>query len=133
MKLYTSYFANARALAKENVMMVGIALYPPRGYQGLSLREVAPTYSILKMTHSDEEYTRRYKAEILAPLDVAAFVEKVRQLSGGRDVALCCYEKPGEFCHRQLLAEHLRERGMEIEEFVPKEPLKELSLFDSEE
>ena len=129
MKLYTSYFANAKALEKANIMVIGIALYPPRWYSGPSIREVAPTYSILKMTHSDEEYTRRYKAEILAPMNITAFIDKVRQITCGRDAALCCYEKPEEFCHRQLLAEHLRAHGIEIEEFVPKEPVKQLDLF----
>lgn len=129
MKLYTSYFANAKALAKANVMVIGIALYPPRWYNGPSLKQVAPTYSILKMTSSDEEYTRRYKAEILAHLNIQDFLNQVMKLSNGRDVALCCYEKPGEFCHRQLLAEHLRNNGVQIEEFAPKEQLKELSLF----
>ena len=129
MKLYTSYFANAKALAKANIMVIGIALYPPRWYNGPSLKEVAPTYSILKMTHSDEEYTRRYRTEILARMNIQDFLNQVRQLSNGRDVALCCYEKPGEFCHRNLLAEHLRANGVEIEEFVPKEPTKQLDLF----
>jgi hypothetical protein len=131
MKLYTSYFANAKALAKANVMMIGIALYPPRWYQGPSLKEVAPTYSILKMTSSDEEYTRRYKAEILARMNITDFINQVQRLANGRDVALCCYEKPEEFCHRQLLAEHLRANGIQIEEFVAKEPVHELSLFDT--
>ena len=129
MKLYTSYFANAKALAKANVMVIGIALYPPRWYNGPSLKEVAPTYSILKMTSSDEEYTRRYKAEILCRMNIQAFLAQVQKLSNGRDVALCCYEKPEEFCHRHLLAEHLRANGVQIEEFVPKEPIKQLDLF----
>lgn len=129
MKLYTSYFANAKALEKANIMVIGIALYPPRWYSGPSIREVAPTYSILKMTNSDEEYTRRYKAEILAKLDIQRFLDQVRQITNGRNVALCCYEKPDEFCHRQLLAEHLRAHGIEIEEFVAKEPVKQLDLF----
>lgn len=110
-------------------MVIGIALYPPRWYNGPSIREVAPTYSILKMTNSDEEYTRRYKAEILAKLDIQKFLDQVRQITNGRNVALCCYEKPDEFCHRQLLAEHLRAHGIEIEEFVAKEPVKQLDLF----
>ena len=130
MKLYTSYFANAKALAKANIMVIGIALYPPRWYNGPSLKEVAPTYSILKMTNGDEEYTRRYKAEVLARLNIQNFLNQVMKLSNGRDVALCCYEKPDEFCHRQLLAEHLRNNGVQIEEFEPKETVQELSLFE---
>ena len=28
-------------------------------------------------------------------------------LGGDRDIILCCYEKPGEFCHRHVLANWL--------------------------
>ena len=31
-------------------------------------------------------------------------------------IALICYEKPSEFCHRHLVADWLKEYGIEVEE-----------------
>lgn len=126
MRIYTSYFSNARTLQVHNVMIIGIALYPPRWLRVISLRQVAPTYSILKQTSSDEEYTRRYKAEVLSKVDIKQFVSDIQNLSGGRDVALCCFEKPGEFCHRHLLAERMNEYGYDVQEY--EEPNKSTQL-----
>ena len=55
-------------------------------------------------------------------------------LSGGKDVALCCYEKPGDFCHRHILAKWITENtGIEITEFgvvEKKEPkYEQANLF----
>jgi len=36
-------------------------------------------------------------------------------LGGDRDIILCCYEKPGEFCHRHVLANWLADK-IEVKE-----------------
>lgn len=121
MKIYTSYFANVKALEKAGVVPIGIALYPPRWFRGISLKEVAPSYSIFKHTKSREEYISRYTSEILARTNVSEFIERIRQISNGRDVALLCFEKPGDFCHRRLLADYIKEQtGVDVEEYVAK-------------
>jgi uncharacterized protein (DUF488 family) len=33
------------------------------------------------------------------------------------NIALVCYEKPTDFCHRHLVADWLKEHGYECEEF----------------
>jgi len=43
MEIYTSYFGNFRALAKENVLMIGISRFPPRYFNGESIMELAPS------------------------------------------------------------------------------------------
>jgi hypothetical protein len=35
----------------------------------------------------------------------------------GKDIALVCYEKPEDFCHRHLVAEWLKKFGYCCEEF----------------
>ena len=35
-----------------------------------------------------------------------------------KDVALVCYEKPSDFCHRHLVADWLNKNGFECKEFV---------------
>lgn len=135
MKIYTSYFANGKKLNMAGLRMIGIALYPPKWFYGTTIRDVAPSYSILKETSSQEEYVNRFKNEILSKVDAKAFVEKLETISKGKDVALCCYEKPDDFCHRHLVAEWLTANlGIEVTEFgvVKKssEPqVEQLSLF----
>lgn len=136
MKIYTSYFGNAKALAKAGVMIVSVARWQPR-YLSVpaSMLDVAPTPWMMKEA-TREQYLESYQ-RILSQLNAENFIKRLETLSGGRDVALCCYEKPGEFCHRRLLADFLSlKTGIEIEEFGPKpEPpkppvSKTPSLFD---
>lgn len=128
MKIYTSYFAKVKEIEKRGIMPINIALYPPRFFFGKSIRYVAPSRSILKDTRSDEEYIRRYKAEILANLDVKRLVADLEALSGGKDVALLCYEKPGDLCHRHLLADYMNERGYDVRELEKED--HQFNLFE---
>lgn len=124
MKIYTSYFANSKKLQQAGITVIGIALYPPRWFYGISLKQVSPTKSILfAKDQTEEEYIRRYKSEVLVHQDMHQFLRAVEAVSNGKDVALCCYEKPDDFCHRHILAEWIKEKtGIEIKEFgyVPK-------------
>lgn len=119
MKIYTSYFGNSKKLQQAGIKVIGISLYPPRWFNGISLKQVAPTKSILFANgQTQEEYTRRYRSEVLSQQDMQQFLKTVEQASGGQDVALCCYEKPEDFCHRHILADWIKERlGIEISEF----------------
>lgn len=119
MKIYTSYFGNIKKLQQAGIKAIGIALYPPRWFYGISLKQVSPTKSILfAKDQTQEEYIRRYKSEVLALQDIKQFLKTVEMASGGQDVALCCYEKPGDFCHRHILAEWIKEKaGIEIKEY----------------
>ena len=119
MRIYTSYFGNSKKLQQAGIKVIGIALYPPRWFYGISLKQVSPTKSILfEKGQTQEEYIRRYKAEVLAPQDMGQFLKAVEAASGGQDVALCCYEKPGDFCHRHIVADWIKEKtGVEIKEY----------------
>lgn len=132
MKIYTSYFANSRAFGKEGVMAISIARYSPKWFNGPRYTEVSPTGYMLSGACTHEEYLRRYD-EILRRLDPKKVIADVENIAKGRDVALCCYEKPGDFCHRHLLSEWLRKNGYDVKEWQPeekKEQTQQLSLFD---
>lgn len=67
---------------------------------------------------AQDRYVELYNKEILGKLRVEEVVYEIERLSGGKDAALLCYEKPGDFCHRHLLADWLtRESGLVVEEF----------------
>lgn len=119
MRIYTSYFGNSKKLQQAGVKVIGISLYPPRWFNGISLKQVAPTKSILFANgQTQEDYTRRYRSEVLSLQDMQQFLKTVEQASEGQDVALCCYEKPEDFCHRHILADWIKEKlGIEISEY----------------
>lgn len=117
MKLYTSYFGKAKELNANGIAVISIALIKPRYVRCESLREVAPTREILQLKENPAAYTKRYEAEVLKSLDVEKLLSKIKEITNGRDAALCCYEKTGRFCHRHLLASYLREHGLNIEEY----------------
>ena len=136
MKIYTSYFANSKKLTQAGIMVIGVALYPPRWFNGVSVWTVAPTPSILRAKgQTREQYSVRYRNEVLSRVNPQQLMENLRNLSQGHDVALCCFEKPGDFCHRHILAEWLSQNtGETIKEYgepvAPTKPEPEqLSLF----
>lgn len=133
MKIYTSYFAKSKELKEHGVTVISIARYSPRFVSCVSLKEVAPTPEILSMKMNPIEYTRRYEKEVLAQLNIAHVLREISRLSDGHDVALCCYEKGGQFCHRHLLADYLREHGIPIEEWRTPSSTLELDLFERAE
>lgn len=132
MKIYTSYFARGKTLRAQGIRMISVALFPPSHIKCAHLTQVAPTYSILYDKYrTDERYTHRYFQEVLGKLDPHEILRMITTIGQGSDVALCCYEKPGDFCHRHLLAQWLMENtGVVIEEFGTTKPVpKEGTLF----
>ena len=117
--IYTSYFAKVNKLP-EDIVPISISAKPPRGYQGLQYKKLAPTYQILmdwKTTGDTEEYIEAYDENVLCDLRQAKVVAELMQLSEGKDVALICFEKSEDFCHRHLVAEWLTKAGFECKEY----------------
>ena len=124
MKIYTSYFGNLKKLAGANIAIINIARFKPRFVSCISLLEVAPSAYMVKGDITREQYISLYEEKVLKKLNIEEFLNKISVLSGGKDVALCCYEKPDDFCHRHLLSKWIKEKsGYEITEFgiTPKE------------
>lgn len=132
MRIYTSYFANSKRLTQAGIMVIGVALYPPRWFNGVSVKSVAPTPSILHARdQTQKQYTERYRNEVLSRVNPQLFIENLRNLSQNHDVALCCFEKPGDFCHRHILADWLSgATGEAITEWNAPNGLKQLNLFE---
>lgn len=128
MNIYTSYFAQLRNLQKKDIFPISIARFSPKWYKGLRVLDVAPEPYMLRDSETREKYILDYQ-KILNSLNVEAFIEKIEKLSGGKDVALLCYEKPNEFCHRHLLADFLNQKGYSIEEFVEQNQKTGMTLF----
>ena len=126
MKIYTSYFAKAAILRKAGIVPIGVALWPPRFFRGISMKQVAPRRYMLDDRLTDEEYIRMYRNDVLRLVDARSFIQDLERASRGMDVALCCFEKPGDFCHRHSLAKWLNEQtGIEVSEFGVAESRQE--------
>lgn len=121
--MYTSYYGNPNIKGLPN--LVSISQGVPKGIPCRVYKALAPTWEMIKRYHKDRDeqaYIKEY-AKILAKLDP----HKVYEDLGG-DAILLCYEKPGEFCHRHLVADWLsKELGLNIVE-LDKEVVSTKSL-----
>lgn len=102
--MQTSNFARSGSDPKA----VAISRSQPRGWTGCVFEPLAPSWRLVQMAKSgaiDEgEYTRRYREEVLSKLDPARVYVDL-----GEAAVLLCWERPGAFCHRRLVAEWFEE------------------------
>lgn len=120
--IYLTYFANLRHLPPD-VKPVSICAKPPAGWSGPSYKKLAPKYSDLmeyKDTGDWDSFSIRYFMHNLAPNNPSFIVQDIHRLVGSGDIALVCYEKTGNHCHRELVGEWLRDHGYIVKEFIPK-------------
>lgn len=96
--MYTSHFGNLKNIPAE-LQPVGIARGTPRGFRGRSLKTLAPTWAMLKL--SREEYDDQFDA-ILEKLDAQEVFDEL-----GENAVLLCWEAAGFWCHRRRVAEWL--------------------------
>ena len=103
----TSYFRNIKNINKEN-QVVSISLKAPGWYNGAEFKQLAPKYSFLKQyldgVIDSDKYTEEYYKQVLSKLN-PEIVYYYLIGKYGKDVTLLCYEKPGEFCHRRIVAD----------------------------
>lgn len=116
--MFTSYFAQVPKIEYP----VSIARINPEWYDNPSYPKLAPSKELLfdfkyGANKGDTEF---YTVEFMKYLDTLDFKEVMKELSGiyGTDaldrLALICYEKPSDFCHRHLVANWLRQHGAYI-------------------
>ena len=117
MRIYTSCWFTP---LPPDVFKVGISRGTPRRYPAgyRKLPELAPGLWFNSVT--PEKYHMLYMSQ-LEHLDPPAIVAKLERMSGGRDVALLCYEAPhklDDWCHRGQVSAWLWETlSMEVFEF----------------
>lgn len=134
MDVYTSYFAMKSNLEKYGITPVSIALWKPKWYEGLEYKKIAPKAFMLRGEYSQEEYEVFYERFVLEKLEVNEVLDDLERLGDGKDIALLCYEKPGDFCHRHLFADWvLKKTGWEISEFSPKQKRQDGSDLQNNE
>ena len=108
MKIFTTYFGYLRKLP-NSIIPISVATKPIPGWTGYSYNPLAPGWNIWKIGKNLgwEIFKETYNKEILGKLNPYEVLKDLSELSGGNDIALVCYEKPGDNCHRHLIADWL--------------------------
>lgn len=132
--IYTSYFAKLKSLP-ENVTPVSICGKAPDWYKGAQYKKLAPKYDFFmewKENQDNDYYIEQFQREVLEPLELDRVLiqlhlllpyehrEKIQSnvwTNSAYHIALICYEKPGDFCHRHLVADWMNENGIECCEY----------------
>lgn len=118
--LYTTYFAQLRKLPK-NITPIAICGKAPDWYDGLQYKVLAPKWGFFsewKKTRDNHYYVQHFNDEVLAGLDAKEVYAKLVEMAGGNtEIALVCYEKPEDFCHRHLVRNWFSENGFQIKEW----------------
>jgi uncharacterized protein YeaO (DUF488 family) len=52
-----------------------------------------------------------FKIKYQEELDGINIREKLETIANGKDIVLCCYEKPNDFCHRHILNDMINGDG----------------------
>lgn len=135
--IYTSYFAQLRNMP-ENVIPISICGKAPDWYDGLQYKKLAPKYGFFtewKKTHDNNFYIEHFNDEVLKMLSVPKVLADLQMLipdyikskmdvpvwiNKDWHIALICYERPTDFCHRHLVSKWLNENHIECKEFTKK-------------
>lgn len=114
--IYTSYYSKAKKLG-DNYVKVGISRFPPKNI--INNYNLAPSVELFNDCKNnyitDREFILRYRNEVIWYLD--EFIQAIKPFNDNKynHIVLCCYERLG-LCHRHILAELLRQRGINIKE-----------------
>lgn len=123
--IYTSYFANVKSLPSE-VIPITICGGVPEWWCGLRYKKLAPKrgfFNEWKNSGDNDYYIKCYYEQVLSHLDPAQVYRELNKLveytgSCADNIALLCYEKPKDFCHRHLVAEWFNKNGIVCKEWI---------------
>jgi hypothetical protein len=112
----TSYFARLKDIDNP----VSISGKAPDWYTGPEYKVLAPKYEFFMAYKRGEidqyGYTQAFNSLVLGQLDPHEVFTDIC-CRWGFNTTLLCYEKPGDFCHRRLVAQWFeKELGFEVPE-----------------
>ena len=130
MEIYTSYFAKVKSIP-DDIIPIAICGGIPFYWKGLWYKKVAPSIKFFtewKQNHDNDFYVEHFNAEVLAKHTPDEVVSELFALANGADkICLICYEKPGDFCHRHLVADWLNATGKyNVQEWVESKKKEEV-------
>lgn len=110
-------------------MGVAICIYPPIDWTGLRFPALEPDrktfFAIKNGAITREEYEKRYREDVLSKLNPQDIYNMFK------NNVLLCWELPGEFCHRRIVAKWIEENiGIEVPEWNSKDEKIEQMIKD---
>ncbi len=119
--LYTGYYAKLKKYEEAGLVPVAVSGKVPNFFKGIEYPEFAPRWEVFKEWKneriSNEEYSNKYK-KYLNTLDKEEIKFDLDSPHEAGNLILLCYEKPGDFCHRHVLADWLEENfGYKVKEY----------------
>jgi uncharacterized protein YeaO (DUF488 family) len=120
--MYTGYFAKIKTYEKAGLIPIAICGGIPNWYKGLWYKKLAPKWSFFNEWKNGTEhkgdndyYIQHFNNEVLDKLSILQVIEDLQKIANTKDtdkIILLCYEKPGDFCHRHLVADWLTKNGL---------------------
>ena len=106
---------------------VAICLYPPLDWFGAQFPALEPPRSLFFARKADQiddkEYERQYREQVLKKLNPREVYETLR------GQVLLCGETPGEFCHRRIVADWIKEElGYDVPEWQPGDDDEKINI-----
>jgi hypothetical protein len=117
MRLFTSSYNFAGHLPKA----VSISGWPPDGWDKKHCLKLAPKkwiYDNYTVNNDPVLYSMHFGIEVLSKRDPRTLANWL-----GDEAILCCYEPPGQFCHRKLVREWFNHNGIKCTELCLTEKL----------
>ena len=106
--IFTSNFKTAGHLPQA----VAISLGVPRGWHGARCIVLAPPRPLIKIM-DEATFIPLYRTQVLDKLDAHKIIRDL----GDDNFLLLCWEDPGVFCHRRVVAAWmLKHTGIQVEE-----------------
>lgn len=136
--IFTTYFAKLKSLP-SNTIPISICGKAPNWYKGAQYKKLAPKYQFFmewKKNHDNDYYIRCFTEQVLDTIDIDTVLNDIWNLLPAEVQAYCklfncpfwanpdwrillvCYEKPTDFCHRHLVAEWMKQHGIQVEEWL---------------
>ena len=132
--IYTSYFAKLKSLP-NNIVPISICGKAPYWYEGLQYKTLAPKYGFFmewRRNHDNDYYIKCFNEQVLSQLNLIKVVKELQLMLSDEineqipnsiltdknwHIALICYEKPSDFCHRHLVAKWSKDCGFNCKEW----------------
>lgn len=125
-ELFTGYFANTKKYILAGYTPVSVAGKTPDFFEGDRWLDFAPRKELFTQWKNGEISDIEYGREYMSYLDTipAEDIEELRDLTRTAKFVMCCYEKSGDFCHRNYLSLFLKKKyGFQVSEIILKEVL----------
>lgn len=124
MKIYTSYYGNLKNLLNNNILPIVVSTSHPNIPQLKYIcKDLAPGWDIINNYKNDKDGgldpTIKYEKDYITKLDklsdkdwfrIYDYCKGAYETTNSNGIALMCYDKPVDFCHRHILRNYINRR-----------------------